>query len=636
LLPYATGGVDVAPIDAGDPLNDHVSARRGIGLDLKYGIGPAFTLSATINPDFGQVEADPSQITLGPFELFYPEKRPFFLEGVDLFKLPIGPNDGSVEGAFYSRRIGGAPLDEPDSYNFINWPTSTTIYGATKLTGKTPSGWAVGVLDAVTGETNASIVDVDNVRTDPVVSPLTNYAVARLKRDLNDGKTAIGLSATAVDRDIHGTPLAETLNDQAYTGGAQLLHKWDDNAWTANVHGTGSWVHGSMADIATLQENNNHLFQRPGSRDSHFDPTRTGLSGADVSWNIGRNGDTKHWRYSYGGDARTPGLELNDLGFQTGSDRIMSYLQGQYHDETPGDYLLNWNISTDVFEIATWEPVLDDIGWESNGGFNFASYWGIGYYMQYEDVRWNQVQMRGGPALRVDPDVNLNIGINSDTRKPVVVNVGFGGGRTPATEADWGEIDLGATVQARSNIDLYAGLSVNQQDNPLQYVAEVDDVMAQPHYLFAHVKQTTASLTLRMNWTFSPFLTLQVYAQPFISTARFDQYKDVDNPSADRYADRFHQFGGNDYAIADDVVTVSRNGSTLQFDKPDFDFRQLRSTIVLRWEYRPGSTVFAIWSHGQTSQIDDGRFRLGPDLAGLVRSDSENIVMVKANYWIGL
>ncbi|HEV7554183.1 MAG TPA: DUF5916 domain-containing protein, partial [Kofleriaceae bacterium] len=228
LLPYATGGVDVAPIDAGDPLNDHVSARRGIGLDLKYGIGPSFTLSATINPDFGQVEADPSQVTLGPFELFYPEKRPFFLEGVDLFKLPIGQNDGSVEGAFYSRRIGGAPLNEPDSYNFINWPTSTTIYGATKLTGKTPSGWAVGVLDAVTGETNASIIDANDVRTDPVVAPLTNYAVARLKRDLNDGKTAIGISATAVDRDIHGTPLAETLNDQAYTGGVQLLHKWDD------------------------------------------------------------------------------------------------------------------------------------------------------------------------------------------------------------------------------------------------------------------------------------------------------------------------------------------------------------------------------------------------------------------------
>jgi hypothetical protein len=189
LLPYVTAGVGVEPLDAGDPINDHVGWRRNLGLDLKYGLGPAFTLSATINPDFGQVEADPSQVNLGPNELFFAEKRPFFLEGVDLFKLPIGNSDGSVEGAFYSRRIGAAPDTSNLSYSYLKAPSSTTIYGAAKLTGKTAGGWSVGVFDAVTGAESARIVDDSGAQSDPLVAPLTNYAVGRVKHDFRDGMT---------------------------------------------------------------------------------------------------------------------------------------------------------------------------------------------------------------------------------------------------------------------------------------------------------------------------------------------------------------------------------------------------------------------------------------------------------------
>jgi hypothetical protein len=637
VLPYVTGGVDVAPIDAGDPLNSHVTMRRGIGADIKYGLGPAFTLSATINPDFGQVEADPSQITLGPYELFYPEKRPFFLEGIDLFKLPIGNNgDNSPEGAFYSRRIGAAPPNQPDTYNYINWPTSTTIYGAMKLTGKTRSGWSVGLLDAVTGGETASIVDTDGVRTDPIVAVLTNYAVGRVKRDLNDGKTSIGLSTTAVNRDLGDTPVAATLHDQAYTGGLQFQHKWDDNAWQINFRTNASWIHGTPEAIAATQTDPNHLFQRPDSADSHFDPTRTSMSGFGATWFMGPMGDTKHWSAMFGGDMRSPGLELNDLGFQTGGDRAIPFLWGQYHDETPGDHVLSWNVSSDIFAVTTFEPVLDDVGLESNGNVQLANYWSFFYYTNLDRARWNQVALRGGPALRVDPQISGNMGFNTDNRKPVVVTLRLNGGRAPASDTIWGGIDAGVTIQARSNIDIFVGPSVSERDDPMQYVDEVDDQMGAPHYVFAHVKQTTASLTFRMNWTFSPHLTLQAYAQPFIASGRYSELKDVDNPHADRFADRFHILSGNEYAEQDGTIMVSRNGSQFSFDKPDFDFRQLRSTLVVRWEYRPGSTVFAIWSHGRTNQIDDGRFRLGHDLAGLADASGENVVMVKVNYWVGL
>ncbi|MEO8554292.1 MAG: DUF5916 domain-containing protein, partial [Kofleriaceae bacterium] len=333
LLPYVTGGVSLEPIDGGDPLNRHVDGRRGFGVDVKYGLGPAFTLSATINPDFGQVEADPSQVNLGPNELFFAEKRPFFLEGVDLFKLGIGNGDNQVEGQFYSRRIGATPDTSNLDYQFIRPAEATTIYGAMKLTGKTRDGWSLGLFDAVTGGEDAALIDENGSRQNPMVAALTNYAVGRVKRDFRDGKTFVGISGTAVDRDLSGTPLAATLHDQAYSGGIQLDHRSDDNAWEARLSTVGSWVHGSEEAIANTQQRNRHLFQRPDVKDVMFDPTRRSLTGFGATWKAGRMGDTKHWRYGIGGDVRTPGLELNDVGFQRSSDQLVPYIFGQYHDE---------------------------------------------------------------------------------------------------------------------------------------------------------------------------------------------------------------------------------------------------------------------------------------------------------------
>jgi hypothetical protein len=637
LLPYALGGVDVAPVDAGDPLNDHFSMRRNIGLDLKYGLGPAFTLSATINPDFGQVEADPSQVNLGPNELFFAEKRPFFLEGVDLFKLPIGNGDTPIEGAFYSRRIGAAPAIPDVDYNYIKSPQSTVIYGAAKLTGKTRSGWSVGVFDAVTGQEDTELVLLDSTKATMETAPLTNYAVARVKRDLNDGQTSLGLSATAVDRSLDGSPLASVLHDQAYTGGFQILNRWWDNAWTANIHGVESWVHGTPDAIALTQKLNRHLFQRPDSTDSHFDPTRTSLSGGGLSWQIGRLGDTKHWRFGLGGDFRSTGLELNDAGFQTQSDRTIPYLWGQYHDEDPGQYLLNYQVNADVFIVSTLEPTLDDYGFECNANMQFPNYWSLAMGCNIDIGRWNQVALRGGPALRQETGYGGWFNLNTDNRKTIQFGLNMNGWQTPRTDSFNGEIDVGATIQARSNVDLFVGPSLYQRYDPLQYVAEADDTAGMPHYIMSRIEQTNVGVTTRMNWTFSPHLTLQVYAQPFVATGAYSELKDVDNPHAARFEDRFHIFTPHEiYESADGYDYVTRNGVQYRFAKPDFGFRQLRSTIVLRWEYRPGSTVFAIWSHGQTSDVVDGAFRPVHDVGDLLRSSSENLVMVKVNYWIGL
>jgi hypothetical protein len=642
LLPYVTGGVDRTPVEAGDPLNQQHNLRGNVGLDLKYGLGPAFTLSATINPDFGQVEADPSKVNLSANELFFAEKRPFFLEGVDLFKLSIISDDSGVEGAFYSRRIGAAPADPGTDYTYIKAPQSTTIYGAAKLTGKTSGGWSVGVLDAVTSQETAETFttpppDGQPARMEPVVAALTNYAVARVKRDLGEGKTSIGVSATAVDRKIDDARLASLIHDQAYTGGVQLQHRWADNAWTANVSLLGSWVHGTPAAIAETQKNAVHYFQRADASNVHFDPTRTSLSGLAATWMIGQLGDTKHWRFGLGGDLRTSGLELNDAGFQLASDRTIPFFLVQYRDDDPGEHLLNWAFSSDVFWAQTLEPRLSDYGLESNANIQFANYWMLLIYNNIDQQQWNVNALRGGRALRADPRLASFASLTTDTRKPVWFDLSETAGHTWTS----GELDvnltLRATIQARSNLDISIGPSWFGRVDPLQYIAEVADQAGQSHFVFGRIHETDVSMTLRVNWTFSPHLALQAYAQPYVASGRYDQLKDVDHPGAARYADRFHVFAPGELQLADTTYQAARDGAMYSFDRPDFNFRQLRSTVVLRWEYRPGSAIFAIWSHGQTNDgFDDGRFRFGRDLGDLGTAASEDIVMVKANYWFGL
>lgn len=640
LLPYASGGFAALPVDDADPLNDSFEGRGSIGLDLKYGLGSAFTLSATINPDFGQVEADASQVNLSGGELFFAEKRPFFLEGLDLFKLQTTNGDGNSDRMFHSRRIGAIPATI-GSYTYLDAPTEATIYGAAKLTGKTRGGWSIGWLDAVTAEESARVVDGAGMETSPVVAPLTNYSALRVKRDFRGGKTSIGAVATAVNRSLDGTGLESVLHDQAYSAGTQITHRWDNDKWQADLRTFGSFVHGSEEAIARTQTAQHHLFQRPDARSFHFDPTRTSLTGGGAQWKLGPSGNTKHWRFMFGGYIRSSGLELNDIGFQNSSDASLPFLLAEYHDETPGDYILSHDHTGDVYvfldEISS-DPRVREWAYEFNGGALTKHHWRLAYNGTAAWAKWFATTLRGGPSLRGDFNGTLNFEVDSDTRKRVRFELDVNNWRNPTTNSWETGATIGATVQARSNIDLFVGPSFSYGVEAMQYVDEVVDDTGRPRYLMAQLRQATASMTVRLNWAFSPRLSLQAYAQPFLSSGRYGEYKDITNPGAKKYRDRFEPLDDR-LTLADGVYTAAPGGSmpaSFQFSRPDFDFRQLRSTVVLRWEYRPGSSVFAIWSHGRTSAADNGRLDLGRDLRALGETESENIVMVKANYWIGL
>jgi hypothetical protein len=405
-----------------------------------------------------------------------------------------------------------------------------------------------------------------------------------------------------------------------------------------DVRTVGSYVHGTADAIARTQQLQRHLFQRPDARSFHLDPTRESLSGLGVTWKLGQIGNTKHWRYMFGGDLRTAGLELNDMGFQTSSDRAVPFWWVQYHDEQPGKHVLDYQVNADVFLVAdelSRDPRLMDYGFESNGNVQLVNHWRFGFFSNLLVSKWLAGGLRGGPSLHVDPRAIGGVHMMTDTSKPVWVSLEAWGERDERSDSIVGGVSAGVTVQARSNLDLFVGPSYSYRNEAMQYVAEAADEAGRPHYVFARIYQATAAMTMRMNWTFSPRLSLQVYAQPFLATGSYSEYKDVVNPGAARFADRFVPLEGTDLMLADGTFTATSDGR-FSFSRPDFSFRQLRSTAVLRWEYRPGSTVFAIWSHGRTSDDADGRFDLGRDLRALGDTEAENVVMVKANYWIGL
>ncbi len=635
LLPYVLIGSQLYRNEAGDPLNQSPDLLAGAGVDARIGLGSNFTLAATVNPDFGQVEADPSQVNLGAGEIFFAEKRPFFLEGTDIFRFGLGQGDGdgSVETLFYTRRIGAPPHEEPDG-DFIDAPDVTTIYSAGKLSGKTAGGWSFGLLDAVTGQEEATVVTGD-LQSEPVIEPFTNYAVGRVKKDLRDGRTTVGGAVTAVHRSLEGVNL-DWLHDQAYTGGLELWHKFWDDAWGADLRLATSWVHGAPEAIDETQRSSVHWYQRPDADHLDYDPTRTSLAGSALLWSFGKNGGG-HWRFATGGDGRTPGFEANDIGFQRASDYYVNWWWAQYREDEPGEVLRQWSTNWNLWRVWDTEPIHYSTGGNMNGSLTFLNYWGAGggggvnYNVQDRDA------LRGGPLLRRDPQYVGWFNAWSDTRRAVSGNLNGFGGFTPASDQWNWSLSALVGVQAASNLEVSLGPLVAAQVTDDQYVDEVPDTTGQPHYVLAHIRQVTTALTVRGSYTVSPTLSIQLYAQPFVSAGRYRDYKEPTDPQADEYDDRYTVL--SDYTDMDGFRSVDLNGdgaADYEFELADFNVRELRSNLVMRWEYRPGSTLFLIWSHGRASDAPDGRFALASDLGELADEPGEHVILAKLNYWFGL
>ena len=630
VLPYSLASLRRAPGDEANPFYRRNDMAASVGADLKYGVTSDITIDVTVNPDFGQVEADPAQVNLTAFETFLPERRPFFLEGAGIFNfgIALGDGDEANESLFYSRRIGRAPQGWADPRGgFADADDQTTILGAWKLSGKTAGGWSIGALHALTSEERADVAPAEGDPFQQPVEPLSNHGVLRLQKDFAEGRSAVGFIGTAVNRDA-GVAEELWLRSAAYTGGVDFRHRFGGDAWQLEGYVLGSYVRGSADAIARTQRSPARYYQRSDAEHVRYDAERTSLGGGAANFGIMKFAGSP-WRVGTGFQTRTPGFEVNDLGYQRDADYLVHWVWGGYQKTTPQGPFRNWFVNLNAWNVWNYGRDRTGSGGNLNVNFQLRNFWhGYGGVNQ-ELGAWSDGLLRGGPLFRTEAQTNFWAGFGSDARKPVRINVNSWGNVRPQSDSWSAGIapTLSVRPSGRATISLGGRLSRNLDDR--QWVRRIDTDA--PNYLFARIEQTTVGLTARMDYAFTPNLSLQVYAQPFVGSGSYREFKRVADPRAERHADRFEAL---EVRLEGDRYLTELDGSPVSFGKPDFSFRQFRSNTVLRWEYSPGSALYLVWSQGRNHSTRTGRFDFDSDLGDLFGVMPDNIFMLKFNYWL--
>ncbi|HEX6558951.1 MAG TPA: DUF5916 domain-containing protein [Longimicrobiales bacterium] len=639
VLPYTMSRLTHAPGESANPFYHRNDGSFGAGADVKLGVTSDLTLTATINPDFGQVEADPSVVNLTAYETFFPEKRPFFVEGFDIFRAGIGVGDGDNgnQSLFYSRRIGRAPQGEvPDNAQYSDYPQAATILGAAKLSGKTRSGWSIGGLSALTtSETAQYTDDTSTQQREVVVEPLTHYGVARVIKDFSKGQDAIGGVFTAVNRDLPDN--LKFLRANAYAGGLTGRHRWQNGNYQFSSFLMGSHVSGDTSAINQTQRSSARYFQRPDNDHVTYDPTRTSLSGLAGGLELLKMGGG-HWRYGGALNVRTPGFEVNDLGFMQGTDQVLQVGYAGYDQYQPGRYFNRWDVNVNQWLGWTFGGERNSFGGNINASGELKNTADLWASVNREQEVLSESALRGGPAFMRPGYTNYHGGYDSDERKAVNYWFDFNYRDEDATDAHGFGIYPGLRLRASNQMELRLNPGISWDNSAWQYVDAIN-VAGADRYVFAALHQVTTSLTFRMSYTFTPNLSLQMYAEPFISAGEFSNFMEVANPRAARFQDRFTTYSGVVYDSNANEYAIDRDGngsSDFTIGNPDFNYRALRSNMVLRWEYRPGSALFLVWSQGRERSADYGAYSFRRDADRLFAAQPTNVLLIKASYWLGL
>ncbi|MFP8488855.1 DUF5916 domain-containing protein [Gracilimonas sp. Q87] len=646
IMPYVSADFTRIPErPTSDPYYQRNDLSGRVGADIKYGITSDLTLSATINPDFGQVEADPAVINLTANENFYSERRPFFLEGRDIFQ--FGQTKTfiryNVPTPFYSRRIGRSPQGSPGragvnaEYNTV--PDLTTIATAAKLSGKTKNGWSIGLMDAYTLQENADYTLGNGNDGSIAVEPATNYLVSRAKKDFNKGNTYLGGFATAVNRSLDGRYFEDFMHSSAYVGGVDYEHQFDDQNWVASGALSASSVHGSNEAIVRTQRSPVRYYDRIDSDVLSVDPSKTALQGFSTEMSIKKQGGDDNWLAALTYSQTSPGYEVNDLGFQTRADlkwvggvviyREIDPKYVRYYDFFIG-YDSGWNYDGDQIRNSIM----------NGGSVSFNNQWSFNYNFGYNFKQYYDRISRGGPVLERPKDWNLISNLNTDRSKDISFNIGGNLRREVAGEYD-NAVWLGVNYRPTTFIQLSFGPEYRHQVDVDQYITAVSDVNAthtyENRYVFSDIEQHTLSANLRLNWTFSPTMSLQTYFRPYVATGDFSRFKEVAEP----YTYNYDVYGEDIGNITDQngiyTIDPDGNGSSSSFSiaDPDFNFRSLQGNAVFRWEYTPGSTLYFVWQQQREDYSRVGAFDLGDQLNDLFNAKPTNVFLIKLSYWFG-
>jgi hypothetical protein len=604
LLPYSVAKYGASPKGDGTPRN---AANSQVGADVKLGLTSNITLDAAVNPDFGQVEADPGVLNLSAFEQFFAERRPFFLEGSGIFRYDIDCNDGQCTGLFYSRRIGRSPQLR-GAYGDAASPLQSRIVGAAKVTGRLGSGLSVGLIDAVTEREQGT-----GNRT---IEPQTNYAVVRLQQDLRGGNSGIGLMVTNTARQTDAWT-ADFLRNNAWTGGLDARHRFAKNRWQLSGQLSGARVSGSAQAIAATQRSNVHLYQRPDAEHLTYDSTRTSLTGWFAGTSLEKQGGGIT-RLSTSAWYMTPGYEINDLGFRTRSDETGASFWMGLRPVKPVGMFRRANLNFNGWGFANTSGLLLGNGGNVNGWGELKSFWSVNGGIGVNNVvaSYSDRDARGGPAVFQPARMNVWANLNGDSRKTVSPFLGLNGGRRfDGVGSNWNvSMGLGLRMGTQFNGSLNVGYSRNINDQ--QWNGNFVDGGV-TSYTFARLYQATSSMTARMNYTITPTLSLESYVQPFVSTGQFTDWRALaDGRSSDNEA-RFRPY-------------------TARGTPAGFRFGQLRTNNVLRWEYRPGSTLFFVWTQARNDGADNPTDHgVAQGYSNIFSRRPDNVFLVKASYWLG-
>ncbi len=624
LLPHVVGK---AASNAGGVGGTDASATGGV--DAKLGVTTNFTLDATVNPDFGQVEADPSVINLTAFETFFEEKRPFFLEGRKIMSFALEDSDQ----LFYSRRVGQAPsyVPAPGAGETIHSPESTTILGALKLSGKTPGGLSMGLIQSLTQKETAHIASPSGDRRQPV-EPFGSYTVARLHKDWGQGHTSLGGMLTSVHRWTSDPALA-FLPTQSTTGGMDFTRYFGNRSWVLEASGVFSHVTGDREAITALQTNAVHYYQRPDAHYLGVDENATSLSGYGGSIHVGRseNGRLRLTDYFH---AYSPGLELNDLGYLRQADVLVNQAQVGWSEPSPRGIFRTYSLG--LWREDHWDfgGLRTNASTGARASAQFANRWTTSTRFGFDQAVDTRA-LRGGPALRFHDYFDASLSAGSDSSRRVSI--------TAQAEHAWAVDDdsrstnvlTDLNLRPSNRVSLSGQVSYQTNVDNLQYAATVESGSG-TQWILGRIAQDTWAFTLRANLSITPELTVQYYGSPFIGTGRYSAFKKATDTLATSNADRFHLYAPGEIAYE---PTTNRyraseaSGTAYAFENPDFSFRQFRSNLVVRWEFKPGSSFYAVWSQGRTDSLPAWESSFSSNWDALWRLRPDNVFLVKISYW---
>lgn len=647
-LPYFRTKAEYMAVDDGNPFNDGSKYLPGIGGDIKFGIGSNLTLDATINPDFGQVEVDPAVVNLSDVETFYDEKRPFFIEGASIFNFGHGGsrsqwgfNWGNPD-FFYSRRLGKAPqgTDYLPDYDYSDMPDGTTIVGAAKLTGKVGDNWNIGTVHTITNREYADL-DINGKENDYEVEPLTYYGVARAQKEFDEGRQGLGFMGTFTSRNFKEKKLQNEFNKNATVFGIDGWTFWDDDkVWVTNLWLGMSHINGTKDRITELQKSSRHYLQRPDRENFKLDPDATSLTGFAGRVLINKQKGNVIFNSALG--FVDPRFDNNDLGFMWRGDIINGHIGGGYKWTNTTKFTRYAETIGALFATTDFDYNINWTGFWSGTFIRFLNYYFLELRFAYNPETINNRRTRGGPLTINPPGWEYGTYLESDNRKPWVFSLGTNGYTTNSKDY-YRQYEISIECKPTSNLSIEFNPEINFEKENTQWVDVYDDPTASQtynkRYVFAELDYTELSASIRLNWTFTPKLSFQLYTQPLISTGDYKNFKELAKP---RSYD-FLKYGEGNSSITkngdDYTVDPDGNGPAESFDieNPDFNFKSIRANAVLRWEYLPGSILYFVWTQNKTDDhLDNGKFHLKKSFDRIWNSQSDNIFMVKLTYWMNM